>query len=67
MKGEEMKLFLIVCRGWGTHHAVVRAVNAEQALLVYGSEEDEVVELDPTGSPAILWEYEDSPDSPRDD
>ena len=64
-----MRVFLISHGGWGLHYQVVLAESEEQARKLFAFEDDrtEVTELDVSGAePRILWEYEDSPDSPRD-
>ena len=56
--------------GWGTNMSVVRAQSEEDACDMAKvdptSWRTEVTRLDPEGPPAILWEEEDSPDTPRD-
>ena len=66
-----MVLWLVSISGWGVHHNIVRATTEDEAIaLVCRSGFDrariDVTPLPHEGEPAIVWCYEDSPDSPRD-
>jgi hypothetical protein len=68
-----LRVFLIEEQTWGTNLHVVRAEDESAAIRLAFPHDGsfkrtlEVTELAPDGTPAILYSYEDSPDTPRDD
>lgn len=60
-------LFVVSERSWGYSFSVVRADDAEQAKrLACVGEEAEVIPLSEEGPPAVLWQEDESPDTPRE-
>jgi hypothetical protein len=65
-----MALFMISKSGWGLEMNLVRAGSRREACtLVKVDPEDSRIECEELrdGDDGILWSYEDSPDSVRDD
>lgn len=61
-------LFVVVGRGWGYSHSVVRAADADEALRLSGASgmgSVEVVPLPEDGPPGVLWQDDENPDTPR--
>lgn len=61
-------LFVVVGVGWGYSHSVVRAADADEALRLSGAQgmrHVEVIPLSDDGPPVVLWQVDESPDSPR--
>ena len=63
-----MAIFIIHHSGWGTAIDVVRAKTVEEAVKIAQANSDaEITLLVDDGPAQILWSYEYSPDTPREE